>query len=137
MRMLVFVVLAVIWVIGGIIKARANKLKQEDEEQPVQPSQEKIAYPQPIAQKLAAKAQDIQLQPSTIHKAFKETQELASEPLEKLKDKPLGLWPEETAQPKTIIEEPLFDFDDPDGLRRAILHYEILGKPLSLRGPAG
>lgn len=27
----------------------------------------------------------------------------------------------------------LFDYEDPDELRRAILHYEILGKPLSLR----
>jgi len=26
-------------------------------------------------------------------------------------------------------------YDDPEQLRRAILHYEILGKPLSLRGP--
>lgn len=28
----------------------------------------------------------------------------------------------------------LLDYEDPDQLRRAILHYEILGKPLSLRG---
>lgn len=27
------------------------------------------------------------------------------------------------------------DYDDPEQLRRAILHYEILGKPLSLRRP--
>jgi hypothetical protein len=29
----------------------------------------------------------------------------------------------------------LLDYDDPAELRRAILHYEILGKPLSLRDP--
>ena len=31
--------------------------------------------------------------------------------------------------------ESLLDYDDPAELRRAILHYEILGKPLSLRDP--
>jgi hypothetical protein len=31
------------------------------------------------------------------------------------------------------LSEILSDYDDPEKLRRAILHYEILGKPLSLR----
>jgi hypothetical protein len=35
------------------------------------------------------------------------------------------------------VFESLLDYDDPSELRRAILHYEILGKPLSLRGPGG
>jgi hypothetical protein len=43
--------------------------------------------------------------------------------------------PSETAQPKVAIE-PLLDYDDTDELKRAILHYEILGRPLSLRGPS-
>jgi hypothetical protein len=30
---------------------------------------------------------------------------------------------------------PLIDYDDPEILRRAILHYEILGKPLACRDP--
>jgi hypothetical protein len=34
------------------------------------------------------------------------------------------------------LSEILTDYADPDELRRAILHYEILGKPLSLREPA-
>ncbi|MBN1360972.1 MAG: hypothetical protein JW993_10285 [Sedimentisphaerales bacterium] len=29
----------------------------------------------------------------------------------------------------------VIDYDDPDALRRAILHYEILGKPLAMRDP--
>ena len=42
--------------------------------------------------------------------------------------------PQDTTSP---IEpgRPLLDYDDPDALRRAILHYEILGKPLSRREP--
>jgi hypothetical protein len=34
------------------------------------------------------------------------------------------------------LSELLTDYSDPDQLRRAILHYEILGRPLSLRGPS-
>jgi hypothetical protein len=33
------------------------------------------------------------------------------------------------------LSEILSDYDDSEKLRRAILHYEILGKPLSLREP--
>jgi hypothetical protein len=35
------------------------------------------------------------------------------------------------------LSEVLADFTDPEDLRMAILHYEILGRPLSLRGPSG
>jgi hypothetical protein len=35
------------------------------------------------------------------------------------------------------LPEILSDYDDPEELRRAILHYEILGRPLSLRDPSG
>jgi len=35
------------------------------------------------------------------------------------------------------LSEVLLDYADPDELRMAILHYEILGRPLSLRGPSG
>lgn len=45
----------------------------------------------------------------------------------------------ESTAGETLEYEPAFesllDYDDADELRRAILHYEILGKPLSLRGP--
>ncbi|MFZ2146852.1 MAG: hypothetical protein WAV28_06495 [Sedimentisphaerales bacterium] len=35
------------------------------------------------------------------------------------------------------LSEVLSDYADPEELRRAILHYEILGRPLSLRAPSG
>jgi hypothetical protein len=35
------------------------------------------------------------------------------------------------------LPEILSDYADPEELRRAILHYEILGRPLSLRDPSG
>lgn len=33
------------------------------------------------------------------------------------------------------LTEPMLDITDPDEIKKAILHYEILGKPLSLRDP--
>ncbi|UCF44394.1 MAG: hypothetical protein JSV99_05660 [Planctomycetota bacterium] len=47
----------------------------------------------------------------------------------------LGLAAEKKQKEPVILEEPLLPLDDPDALRRAILHYEILGKPISLRRP--
>jgi hypothetical protein len=35
----------------------------------------------------------------------------------------------------SYLSEALFDYEDPDELKRAILYYEILGKPLALRDP--
>ena len=35
------------------------------------------------------------------------------------------------------LSEILSDYSDPDELKKAILHYEILGRPLSLRDPSG
>ena len=47
----------------------------------------------------------------------------------------LGLAAEKTEKEAVILEEPLLALDDPDVLRRAILYYEILGKPVSMRPP--
>lgn len=40
-------------------------------------------------------------------------------------------------QPEEYLTDLLADYADSDQLRRAILHYEILGRPLSLREPGG
>jgi hypothetical protein len=34
-----------------------------------------------------------------------------------------------------LVDDVLWDYDNPDELKRAIVHYEILGKPLALRNP--
>jgi len=46
---------------------------------------------------------------------------------------PENLPPPEETLPAEYLSELLSAYADPDQLRRAILHYEILGKPLSLR----
>jgi hypothetical protein len=44
----------------------------------------------------------------------------------------------EISKPKTEhLSEILSDYEDSEKLRRAILHYEILGKPIALRQPSG
>ncbi|MHC4507813.1 MAG: hypothetical protein ACYTAO_02500 [Planctomycetota bacterium] len=45
------------------------------------------------------------------------------------------LSPSEETLPSAYLPDLLSDYTDPDQLRRAILHYEILGKPLALREP--
>jgi len=196
MNILFIVGLAVFWVIGGILKARANK-KQKDEEQltrkpgpvpsdrarvarprafqktpyeqvqrptartpyikepqsQIQPPRRKIARPQPIAQQFAIKIKEAQEIPAETIELLEEPELLPPTPqvkpkfeeLEKLPDftsktvKELGDMrvgmPAETARAKYLAEI-LLDYADPDDLKRAILHYEILGRPLSLRDPS-
>jgi hypothetical protein len=186
MQILVFVVLAVIYALGSIAKARANKIEQEDEKQlPLKPGRKppegkrdlqkqplqqrrrpvgplvrkqrkpqvqfprrKVARPQPATQKPVAKKEqptpvqtiempefaELPLLSRQIQPMIQELPELTSETLKKLEEKRVAV-PVETSQIK-YFGEPLLDYEDTDELKRAILHYEILGKPLSLRGPS-
>jgi len=186
MQILVFVILAVFYALGGIAKAKANKLKKQQQEQTgrkpgfkppegtgapktfqrtpyqqvqrptdripgrqpsqqVRPPRRKVARPQPAVQKLATKKeQDIlpetlespelsllrpQLQPS-----IEELPEFIGKPVKGLREKHVGIPAEKP--PAEYVHGLLLDYADPDKLRRAILHYEILGKPLALRGPS-
>jgi hypothetical protein len=80
--------------------------------------------PEPVVRKVPSLQLDV-----------REAQKPITEPLKKLKDEHLLIRPK-TTQAETTLREPLLDFNDPNALRRAILHYEILGKPLSLRRPS-
>ncbi len=164
MQLLIIVVLAAIYGVGGLLKARANKLERKQEEQlgrkpapepsegtvavkrlPARPDEQaqrpsppmqrrqyrpqvrppgrKIMRPQPSVQKFITKEEPA---------VWPETLEPQLQP--ELKDIHIGI-PSKTEQPETVIES-LLGFDDPDLLRKAILHYEILGRPLSLRSPS-
>jgi len=187
MQMLVFIVLAVFYVIGSILKARANKQRKLEQEEPgrkppestqraprafkqtpyrqaqrpvgrvpksqlrpqqVQPSRRKIVRPQPAWRKSSIKTEQaielptlealetpkVSLPGPQLQADLEELPEFTVETVEKLKAKPSG-FPVEKLQAR-YLPEILSDYDDPEKLRRAILHYEILGKPLSLRGPS-
>jgi len=192
MQLLVIVVMVVIYAVGGLIRAKANKLKSAEEEQeqaggkaglkpseakggvealkerpfrqvqrPSGPAPEsqarpqiqpprrrKVARPEPAGQKLASKKADIlfesleplkeiRLSPSMPERKprFQELPEYTSDTIKKLGGERAGI-AAETAQAEYLAEI-LSDYTDPDKLRRAILHYEILGRPLSLREPSG
>jgi hypothetical protein len=187
MQMLVFIVLAVFYVVGSILKARANKQQKLEQEEPgrkppestrggpkplaktlyrpaqrpvghapksqpspqqVQPPRRKVVRPQPAGRKSFIKTeQAIELPTlealetpkvsppiSQLQVDLEELPEFTVETVEKLGAKRAGI-AGKTPQTKYLAEI-LLDYDDPEKLRRAILHYEILGKPLSLRSPS-
>ncbi len=166
MQLLIVVVAAAIYGLVGILKTKANKLERKRQEQPgrkrapepsegtlatkrlptrpdeqarrpsprtqlrqyrpqVRPPGRKIMRPHPSVQKFVTKTKEEPV-------VWPETLEPQLQP--ELKDIHIGI-PSKTEQPETVIES-LLGFDDPDMLRKAILHYEILGRPLSLRSPS-
>lgn len=185
MNILFVIVLAVFWLIGGIIKAKSKKNVSRDEqllgkpvrkpplhsreareqmlkrlERPADSAQSQ--QPRPATQKPRMKFADLQ---AAVRKfaveAEKAFQADIREPVREIKpqftepqikaDKPKltepmtttikGFHEKRTTEPAQIPEseylsEILTDYADPEELRRAILHYEILGKPLSLRNPS-
>jgi len=188
MNILIVVVLAVFWAIGGIVKAKANKAGGRDEQLPGKPvrkpplhsreareqmlrrlerpadsAQGQSRQPRPASQKPRMKFADLQaavrkfaveaeqgFQPQSEKKTpglkpvLKEprnpprTAEL-TEPIGKTVERRKDKLVSEPAQiPESeYLSELLTDYADPEELRRAILHYEILGRPLSLRDSSG
>jgi len=171
-QILVIVIVAVAYALGGILKSRSSRLEQGDEEP--QPSQPRRKPPvgravlrrplptnarQPSVSTAPTRQYSSQSQrragkilrppPVTAMPSIAESQVLPLpelEPPEVAKPPPAVLLDESMptvgTQPAAAEEEPAYlaelvsDYADPDHLRTAILHYEILGKPLSLRSPS-
>jgi len=177
-QILVFVVLAVVYALGSILKARANKVEQEKlqgqkppptppergqelQKQPlrqfgrpieradrmeyrpqVQPARRKVMRPKPAAEKQPTSQQplkppelpELSLESPQLETGIEELPDYTSKTLQKLKTERLGI----AAKARKVedVSVPVLDYADMDALRRAILHYEILGRPLSLRDPS-
>ncbi len=130
--------------IRSAIEAEVQKQRQLQEQQ----AQRKLVRPQPAAQKVAAKTEPAARIPALepveeakltrptaqVQTKFQEMPDFTSKTVQKLKDKRIDA-PSEIPQAKHLAEI-LLDYSDPNELKRAILHYEILGKPLSLRDPS-
>ena len=82
---------------------------------------EPIVYPQPVSQKPPIETPETHIE--KVEKALEHTT-IPIESFELTDTKQLDT---------SGIAESLIDLGNPDELRRAILHYEILGKPISLR----
>jgi len=145
---------------------RAVDPTQERESRPTdQPARPKVAHPQPAptVRKYADEAKqagrpkpitppakhkrlglELSMPASQVQPDFEELPELqtgiealpefTSKAVERLVGKRKGM--AEVPESK-YLSEVLADFTDPEDLRMAILHYEILGRPLSLRDPSG
>jgi len=169
-QMLVFVVLAVVYALGSILKAKSSKAEQEKDEeltpngprkpsgglrrlqeeflrgvrgpeepapQPQrQPIQRKVRRPEPTVERPWEMQEfaDLSVQGPQLESGIEELPEYTSKTLKKLKAERLGF---AAKAPKVKdVSEPVLDYADRDELTRAILHYEILGRPLSMRGPS-
>jgi hypothetical protein len=111
----------------------------------IQPPRRKIVRSQPAVQKLAIKKAPVvpietieMVEEPGLPQVQPEIQELPEYTSKTVK----GLEAMRVRTPAEIdrtkyLAELLSDYTDPEGLRRAILHYEILGRPLSLRDPPG
>ncbi len=151
----VVVMLAVFWLVGGLVKAMSKKAQDQklgteakpkpsglskdfrkprlQKPPPVPsgvgpPSQPQLlrqfkegARPRPVAHKPAV---DLALQSDYLSKAqFIEQPDISKAPT--LMQKPRS----------EAASLPFLDLSNPQELRKAIIYYEILGKPLALRGP--
>ncbi|MHC4456031.1 MAG: hypothetical protein ACYS0I_02890 [Planctomycetota bacterium] len=170
MQILVFVILAVLYAVGSILKAKGGKLEEQGEEAEGEQKggskpaervrarqlfqkleevlEEKVQRPAGLKpqerDRQAVPVQRKVMRPQRVGRPVTEIQpelevlpELTEQAIKKLEDKAIGIVPEKL-KVKPVGElleiEPFLVFDEPDRLKKAILHYEIVGKPLSLRG---
>lgn len=123
------------------IEAEVQKQRQLQARQ----AQKKVVRPQPAARKVVPSTERITRIPATkqvveaklaratpqLEPEIQELPEFTDKVVKNLKDKRIST-PSEIPQTKQLVEI-LADYSDPEELRRAILHYEILGRPLALR----
>ena len=122
---------------------------QKQRELQTQQAQRKVVRPQPAARKVVPKTESaarisaskpaaearLARPTSQVGPEIQELPEFTVKTFKKLNDKHIST-PSEIPQAKHLAEI-LSDYSDPDELKRAILHYEILGRPLALRGSSG
>jgi len=192
MNILFVVILAVLWAIGGLVKARTKKAEEQEEKEEQfarkpqrklkevaerfqrevsELSRDRVYKPRERAEALhkgpfqkaprhavptarkeyrpAAKPKrrkiarpietlaepELPRRTPQVEPDFEELPEFTSEAVKELEINQVAVTAE-IAQ-SMHLSEILSDYADPDELRRAILHYEILGRPLSLRDPSG
>jgi len=159
MQLLIFVIVGVVYAVSALLKAKARKLEGEGEQEPAHKLAGKGFYRKGGLQRQAAKqarrgaethygrlheaSRKLLRVQAAVRKTPSEEKPMIEVPAMELpRGEPAKLSPAVSA-PETAEEpeagyaaEMLFDYGEPDELKKAILHYEILGKPLALRGPS-
>jgi len=147
-NILVVVMLAIFWLVGGLVKAMGKKA--HDRQQPGTEAQPKpLRRPADFRQARSRKPPPV---PSAGHlpsqPQLRRQPEGASRPrpaaykLDESRHKPahipavdLAVQPEHPQPRFAAASLSFLDISNPQELRRAIMYYEIIGKPLALRGP--
>jgi hypothetical protein len=131
-NILVVIMLAVFWLVGGLVKAIGQKSQKGRELQfprkpPTRPQKAGRAIPRKPPPVPSSKG--LQRPPGVRKEPDKASQPMpvAYPSVKQEPKRPIA----HISEPSSSIFEILGDID----LRRAILYYEILGKPLGLRGP--
>ncbi len=155
-NILFVVVMGIFWALGGILKAKSKANKAASSKGPSPKEQEQRAlrerriralwgamgFEEPIGEEVGRPSPPVQQQKVV------RSQPSVRKPLPK--EEPIVIEKPTVPKIKTTMEELpqvadlsarqlgelLNDYEDPERLRRAILHYEILGKPVSLREPS-
>ncbi|MBN2456724.1 MAG: hypothetical protein JXB29_09355 [Sedimentisphaerales bacterium] len=169
-QLLVLVMLAVVYGLGGLLKARSRKAAEKEQEQPTSKAgkdaepavqgwgkaqyhkvQQKSASLGPKVRgrvQIYPKQRKVSRPKAAIHKpTFEPTKPSFVQPLglEEIKAPEVTVDFEELSKidaggerkgAKSGLSELVLDYPGYDTLQMAILHYEILGKPLSLREPS-
>ncbi len=162
-QLLVFVVMAVIYGLAALAKSRSEKNVDFDEEEDEEieksfaRSQQKLKQQQGGERVAAAREKsfeavqpkesfsqwepfelkEMQRQQGFIEKQSQELEPAAARPMSKsVTEKEAAAESEEEVDVEFEMQD-ILDFESSENLRKAILHYEILGKPVSMRkGPA-
>ncbi len=113
-----------------------------------QPPRRPVARPRPVMRKPVLQKAPVPPQPikppatagplptaPSLETKLKPLRKLPKKSLGEMEVGELGFAPEKKEKDRLAVEEPLLALDDPDALRRAILYYEIIGKPVSMRPP--
>jgi hypothetical protein len=150
-------VLAVFWAVAGLIKAKKTQQQGEEEQLGRTPGHKPAQGLGALREKLLQQSARPRLAgpvPGARHRLQARQRLLTAVGTQPAAGSRLGAEPQAVPEPVNKPIEELQDYrpsaaekpgpefspaflpayDDPEQLRRAILHYEILGKPLSLRG---
>jgi len=146
MQFLVFIIIAVIFAINTLIKkSRENKTQFEDDrdlegmlEQPTHKQHQEVkpAVKKSVSskQKPVSREASVELRQSRssrMHGSNVKTLEMPQVTQLSSSEEHAVATEEKAERPKAV--ETLVDLNNPDGLRKAVVLYEVIGKPISLR----
>ncbi len=127
----------------------AELQKQRELQQQAQQARRKVVRPKPAVRKVSpqtersakipafgpVKETELQRPAAQVESKIEKLPEFTSKTVKAMGDKRTAA--AARGPQARYLSEIMLDYSDPDDLKRAILHYEILGRPLSLRDPSG